>query len=252
MDESQSLVSFQIAGLLIQNSFRFLLNAMKSFNKRRLFKYSTIWKNKALKMPQGNRMKIKNSIVAVNVKLRNFECMVKCKAANILQDSLLRILLSSSLKYQDTKISQEELKIKSAHDLELQSLSHSIKSMQDSQKTLEKSLKRAVSKEELSKTQSYEIHQKKSELNKSKKKSIRDSEVSQKIEELKEENQEIKEKIKLIQQNINQFLYEMGSFTDTFEESEKTMEKRKVSSKRVKIPKRPKAALTTVDLSKLT
>jgi len=246
MDESQSLVSFQIAGLLIQNSFRYLLNAMKSFNKRRLFKYNTIWKNKALKIPQGNRTKIKNSIVAVNVKLRNFECMVKCKAASILQDSLLRVLLVSSLRAQDAKISQEEFQIKSSHDLELQSLSRSIKSMQDSQEALEKSLKRAKSKEELSKTQTFELLQKKP-----KRSGVKDLELPTKIEELREENQEIREKIFLIEQNINQFLDEMGSFVDVSEESEKTMEKRKVSSKRVKIPKRPKVVLNTVDLSKL-
>lgn len=251
MDESQSLVSFQIAGLLIQNSFRYLLNAMKSFNKRRLFKNFTVWKNRTLKIPQAARMKIKNSIVAVYAKLKKFETMARCRTAWVLQDSFLRIVLISNLKDQELKQSQEEQKIKSSHDNELQTLSKSIKSMQESQDTLDKALKKVKTKEDLSKTQSYETHTKRSETLKSRKKVMKDLESSEKIEELREENQEIKEKIELIEQNINQFLYEMSNFIETTEETEKTLDKRKVSSKRIKIPKKPRGNLNTVDLSKI-
>jgi hypothetical protein len=251
MDESKALISFQIAGLLIQNSFRYLLNAMKSFNKRRLFKSYILWKSKTVKMSKVGQVRVKNSFVFVLKKIENLEKMMKCKVKNIAQDLMLRIFVAAAQKELERKMILDEQNLKNAQENELLVLSKNLKNAQESQENLEKGLKRSRIREENSKNIHHELSSKRIET-KSKKKALLDEDYEAKILEIKEENQEIKEKIALIEQNISHFLNEVTGLLETAEEPEKSSEKRKISSKKLKLHKKPRGALNTVDLSKLS
>jgi hypothetical protein len=247
MDESKSLVSFQIAGLLIQNSFRYLLNAMKSFNKRRLFRAYTVWKNRTIAISKLNQVTIKNSIVALWARLKKLDRTMLCKVKFLRQDAFCRVIIAASAKEYENKMNAHEQSLKNFQDNELQGLSKNLKIMQDGQESHGKGMKKIKSREEnfkiIGDTTSRRLE------SKSRKRNVKEENFLERIKEVKEENVEIKEKIALIEKNISIFLNEVTGLLETADDVEKSAEKRKGSSKKVKMVKKARAALNTLDLS---
>jgi myosin heavy subunit len=250
MEESKSLANFQVAGLMIQNAFRFLIAAIQSYNKKRLLKSYSVWRHKMLYIPKLRETKIKNSVIVLNSKLNRFYKVLQFRTRLNVQDTFLRVLASYKSQEHEKKLLKEEEKIKNYHQQELQGLTKDLKNLHSHQEDLEKTLKKMKNAEENYKNQINEMSGKKNEAGKNRKKNIKDreEEILDRIEELKEENEDIQEKITLIENNVNNFINEMSSLLEHSEELEKTNEKRRTSAKKGKATKKPRGF--TLDIGK--
>lgn len=252
MEESKSLASFQIAGLLIQNSFRFLISALKSYYKRRQLKYYALWRHKTLYTTKATQAKIKNSMILLQTQVSKFQKLLQSRVKSSIHNTLLRIISTSKYIELEKKLQKDEERAKNSNQQELQTLTKDLKNMQDHQEELEKTLKKLKNREDNYKSQIAELSGKKNELAKSKKRNIREKEeeILERIEELKEENSDIREKIALIENNVSSFISEMGGLLEYSEEAEKTADKRRASVKKGKVAKKPRGPLFTLDIGK--
>lgn len=252
MEDLNSLANFQIAGLLIQNSFRLLLSALKSYYKRKVLKSYFVWRHKTIVLPKAAQTSIKNAMMLTNIQTIKLLKLFKSKSNSTMQDVLYRIVYMSKNLEAEKKLQSEEEALKSHHQQELQSLTKELKAMQDRQDELERILKKAKAREESYKTQISQMNGKRNELAKTRKRNIKqnEEEILERIEELKEENTDIREKISLIENNVNHFISEMGGLLETSEEVEKNNEKRRLSMKKGKLGKKSRAPLFTLDLTK--
>ena len=253
MEESKSLASFQIAGLLIQNSFRLLISALKSYFKKRLLKAYATWRHKTIYMPKSTQIKIKSSMIFMHLKAGKVYKLLQSRTKLVLQDIFLRIISSAKYIELERKLITEEENIKSIHQLELQSLTKDLKNLQDHQEELERNMKKMKAKEENYKIQISEMNGKKNEISRNRKKNlkVKEEEILERIEELKEENSEIKEKIALIEGNVSSFISEMGNLLEYSEEVEKSNDKRRASVKKGKAGnKKGRTPLFTLDIAK--
>ena len=251
MEESNSLSSIQIAGLLLQNSFHFLLSSLSSFNKRRQAKFFSLWRYKTLTLTKQSQTKLKISFTLFHFQFKNFLKSLSTLSKSTLHHSFTQII-SSSKQAQLSKILQKnEETLKFHHQRELQMITKDLKEMQDHQIDLEKNLKKMRMREEMFKTQIQEISGKKNEVMKNLKKGVKGKGLGivEKIEELKEENSDIREKIAMIESNVAGFIGEMGGLLE-FNQEKGSIEKRRVSVKKTKSGKKGRIPLFTVDASK--
>ena len=253
MEESKSLSTFQIAGLLIQNSFRFLLNALKSYYKRRLQKSYAIWRHKTIYLPKSTQIKVKNSMLYLHLKTSKFYSFLRFRTRLTSEDIFLRIISAAKYIELERKLMKEEEVLKTHHQQELQGRTKELKKLQDHQEENEKNLKKMKAREENYKIQINEMSGKKNEIVRNKKKNLKEKETEllERIEELKDENSEIKEKIALIESNVTNFISEMGNLLEYSEELEKSNDKRRTSVKKGKSgSKKGRAPLFTLDIGK--
>jgi chromosome segregation ATPase len=251
MEESKSLSSFQIAGLVIQNYLKSLFYIFKTVNKRRTLKSFAVWKFKTLVIPKQSQVKIKNSVLFLGDRFRKFLKTLQNKAKNNRIESFFIIISQSKSLNLESSLQKKEETMKSQHQLEIQNLTKELKNMQEHQEELEKNWKRMKNREDNFKTQIQEISTKKSDILKSRKKLFREKEeeLTDRIEELKDENSDIREKIAMIENNVANFIGEMGGLLE-YSEAEKHSEKRRASVKKMKSGKKGRIPLFTVDMSK--
>ena len=253
MEESKSISSFQIAGLLIQNSFRFLLNALKSYYKRRLLKSYAIWRYKTIHLPKSTQIRVKNSMLYLHLNTSKFYSFLRFRIRLTCQDIFLRITSTGKYIEIEKKLIKEEEVLKVHHQQELQLRTKELKKLQENQEENEKKLKKLKAREENYKIQINEMSGKKSEIVRNRKKNVKEKETEllERIEELKDENVEIKEKIAMIENNVSNFINEMGNLLEYSEELEKSNEKRKTSVKKGKSgSKKGRAPLFTLDIGR--
>ena len=251
MEESKSLSSFQIAGLVIQNHMRSLLQALKFYQKRSILKSLHLWKYKTLSIPRESQSKIKISLQFFNDHFQKFLKTLQYRARCNLQDSLIRIIFRSKSLQIESKLHKSEEIVKNQYLNEIQALTKDIKNLHEHQEELERNWKKMKYREDSYKNQIQEISGKKNEILKNRKKFVRDreEELTERIEELKDENSDIREKIAMIENNVANFIGEMGGLLE-FPDVEKASEKRRASVKKNKSGKKARIPLFTVDVSK--
>ena len=251
MEESKSLSSFQIAGLVIQNHVRSLLQTLKSYQKRSALKSLHLWKYKALSIPRQTQSKIKYSLQFFNDRFRKFLKTLQFRVRGHLQDSLIRIIFRSKAIQIESKLHKSEEILKNQFSNDIQGLTKDIKNLQEHQEELEKNWKKMKNREDSYKNQIQDISGKKNEILKNRKRIIRDreEELSERIEELKDENSDIREKIAMIENNVASFIGEMGGLLE-FPDLEKASDKRRASVKKNKSGKKARIPLFTIDVSK--
>lgn len=247
MEESKSLSRLQVAGLVLQNSFRLLLSSLSSYNKRRLLHSFSSWSYKTLTVPKYSQNKLKNSLKFFQQRFRTFLKTLQCKSKLTFHDSFIRIISCSKLVQLEKSLHKNEETMKSHQHREIQVITKDLKEMQDHQDDLEKNLKKMKTREEIFKNQIQEISGKKNEILKNRKKIVKGKGegIVEKIEELKEENSDIREKIAMIENNVAGFIGEMGGLLE-FSQDRGNNDKRRVSVKKTKSGKKGRIPLFTV------
>ena len=252
MEESKSLISLQIAGLMIQNSFRLLLNALNSYYRRKTIKYYVMWRHKTVVLPKSSQVSIKNSVIVLNSTLAKLHKTFQSRTRKTMQDVVYKIVFAAkSIEIGQEYLKDEEI-IKAKHKNEMKVLNKELKGKQEHQEELEKNLKKLNSREQGFKGKINEMSSKRHEIGRHRNKVAKEKneEIIEKIEDLKEENSNIKEKIALLEDNINSFIGEMGGLLEYSEEVEKLTEKRKISVKKGKSGKKGRGPLFNLDIAK--
>ncbi|OMJ77201.1 hypothetical protein SteCoe_23276 [Stentor coeruleus] len=191
-------------------------------------------------------------MIILHTRISKFQKLLQSRVKIFLQSILLRIIASSKHIELEKKFQKDEEKLKNQQQSELQTLAKDLKSMQDHQEDLERTLKKFKAREDNYKSQISELSVKRNDLVKTRKKNMKEKEeeILEKIEELKEENSDIREKISMIENNVNNFISEMGNLLEYSEEIEKTTDKRRASVKKGKSGKKSRAPLFTLDIGK--